>query len=74
MGEGEGLGLVLVVTFMAIVRPMPMIANDHSTCERCRSNMQTCHSIDMKNLDLTNKKSGSGGKNRDHGPVGYKKK
>ena len=36
--------------------------------------MQTCHSIEMKNLDLTNKKSGSGGKNRDHGPIGYKKK
>ena len=35
---------------------------------------QTCHSIDMKNLDLTNKKSGSGGKNRDHGAIGYKKK
>ena len=32
--------------------------------------MQTCHSIEMKNLDLTNKKSGSGGKNRDHGPIG----
>ena len=29
---------------------------------------QTCHSIEMKNLDVTNKKSGSGGKNRDHGP------
>ena len=25
----------------------------------------------MKNLDLTNKKSGSGEKNRDHGPIGY---
>ena len=36
--------------------------------------MQTCHSIELKNLDLTNKKSGSGGKNRDHGPIGYKKK
>ena len=35
---------------------------------------QTCNSIEMKNLDLTNKKSGSGGKNRDHGPIGYKKK
>ena len=35
---------------------------------------QTCHSIEMKNLDLTNKKSGSGGKNRDHGPIGHKKK
>ena len=36
--------------------------------------LQTCHSIEMKNLDLTNKKLGSGGKNRDHGPIGYKKK
>ena len=36
--------------------------------------LQTCHSIELKNLDLTNKKSGSGGKNRDHGPIGYKKK
>ena len=35
---------------------------------------QTCHSIEMKNLDLTNKKSGSGEKNRDNGPIGYKKK
>ena len=35
---------------------------------------QTCHSIEMKNLDLTNKKSGSGGKKQDHGPIGYKKK
>ena len=35
---------------------------------------QTCHSIELKNLDLTKKKSGSGGKNRDHGPIGYKKK
>ena len=34
---------------------------------------QTCHSIELKNLDLTDKKSGSGGKNRDHGPIGYKK-
>ena len=42
----------------------PAILNKH----------QTCHSIEMKNLDLTNKKSGSGGKNRDHGPIGYKKK
>ena len=32
--------------------------------------MQTCHSIEMKNLDLTNKKLGSGGKIRDHGPIG----
>ena len=39
-----------------------------------RWQVQTCHSIEMKNLDLTNKKSGSGGKNRDHGPIGYKKK
>ena len=38
------------------------------------SPFQTCHSIELKNLDLTNKKSGSGGKNRDHGPIGYKKK
>ena len=36
--------------------------------------MQTCHSIEVKNLDLTDKKSGSGGKNRDHGPIGYKNK
>ena len=35
---------------------------------------QTCHSMEMKNLDLTNKKSGFGGKNRDHGQIGYKKK
>ena len=39
-----------------------------------RIGKQTCHSIELKNLDLTNKKSGSGGKNRDHGPIGYKKK
>ena len=38
------------------------------------SKLQTCHSIELKNLDLTDKKSGSGGKNRDHGPIGYKKK
>ena len=38
------------------------------------SGLQTCHSIEMKNLDLTDKKSGSGEKNRDHGPIGYKKK
>ena len=37
-------------------------------------NQQTCDSIEMKNLDLTNKKLGSGGVNRDHGPIGYKKK
>ena len=36
--------------------------------------MQTCHSIKMKNLDLTNKKSGSRGKNRDHGRIGYTKR
>ena len=36
--------------------------------------MQTCHSMEMKNLDLTNKKSGFGEKNRDHGQIGYKKK
>ena len=34
---------------------------------------QTCHSIELKNLDLTNKKSGSGEKNRDHGPIGKKR-
>ena len=39
-----------------------------------RNWMQTCHSMEMKNLDLTNKKSGFGGKNRDHGQIGYKKK
>ena len=32
---------------------------------------QTCHLIEMKNLDLTNKKSGSRGKYRDHGRIGY---
>ena len=32
---------------------------------------QTCHSIEMKNLDLINKKSGFRGKNRDHGRIGY---
>ena len=31
---------------------------------------QTWHSIEMKNLDLTNKKSGSRGKNQDHGRIG----
>ena len=39
-----------------------------------KSNYQTCHSMEMKNLDLTNKKSGFGEKNRDHGQIGYKKK
>ena len=39
-----------------------------------KTGSQTCHSIEMKNLDLTNKNSGSGAKNRDHGPIGYKKK
>ena len=43
-------------------------------CKLAKTILQTCHSIEMKNLDLTNKKSGSGGKNRDHGPIGYKKK
>ena len=33
--------------------------------------IQTCHSIEMKNLVLTNKKSGSRRKNRDHGRIGY---
>ena len=42
--------------------------------DKTREQMQTCHSIELKNLDLTNKKLGSGGKNRDHGPIGYKKK
>ena len=42
--------------------------------DSCFDDNETCHSIEMKNLDLTNKKSGSGGKNRDHGPIGYKKK
>ena len=35
---------------------------------------QTCHSIEMKNLDMFNKKSGSRGKNRDHGRIGYTKR
>ena len=39
-----------------------------------KGQIQTCHSMEMKNLDLTNKKSGFGGKNRDHGQIGYKKK
>ena len=36
--------------------------------------LQTCHSVEMKNLDLTNKKLGSRGKNRDHGRIGYTNK
>ena len=36
-------------------------------CDSCAPKLpfhfiQTCHSTEMKNLDLTNKKSGSGGK------------
>ena len=41
---------------------------------KCRipvEHRQTCHSIEMRNLYLTNKKSGSRGKNRDHGRIGY---
>ena len=47
---------------------------DGDVCHRYMLQTQTCHSMEMKNLDLTNKKSGFGGKNRDHGQIGYKKK
>ena len=35
---------------------------DFISPSRLHAIMQTCHSTEMKNLDLTNKKSGSGGK------------